>query len=702
MQYTTMKAGNIKLPNLELAHRQFQAFFVGYGSFRTTLIVLLWLLAGVDAAFAQNQPTAASATSQKNPGPRAASSTAQKSSSEALLFTFALTPEKAEYATDTLPDYHFRVYNPARRQLIDFGTLGNLGSSARPLLFDLNPRRGLDLGLHAFDVYLLHPSNLRFYRNTRSFSEAYFTQGKNNLETQFEGRFSRTFSDGVNFSLEYRSINNLGQYTYQRDRHNALTAGLWIPLGKRYETFLIFSKNVMRQRENGGIVTDTVFAGAQFQGPLAAAVWLPEERAYTRFDDQRINLTQHYRLAGKQGARALRASHTFEWSQIKYKFSDGDSIEGLGNDAAYYNRFLINKRGLRHFVALDRYDNTFTINTFKSKKDGSPSDLLALGIAHSYIRLNQEPSRYAYNNLFLTGDLQFTPSKRFNLIAHASLGILDNIGEYQLRGSLKLGLGKAGEFRAGLLSQRRPPDILYQRLFISRTPIWNLNLEKPVENTLSASYALPLIGFDATAKTTLINNYLYYDQDGFASQTAASLQIVQLLITENLKWGWLRFDNTFALQQSNRSDVFRLPNWFSKNSLYLSGKLFKKRLLLNVGVDFRMNSAFQPDGYQPLTGQFYLQDTITQQPYPWVDLFLAFKVQDFRFFFRYENAYTWLDNTQVFYQTARYAQPFGALRLGVAWRFMDDNVKSAPAQAPGSAPSAPGSSTGGGIKGGKN
>ena len=70
-----------------------------------------------------------------------------------------------------------------------------------------------------------------------------------------------------------------------------------------------------------------------------------------------------------------------------------------------------------------------------------------------------------------------------------------------------------------------------------------------------------------------------------------------------------------------------------------------------------------------------LQDSITQKPYPWADVFLAFKVQSFRFTIRYENCNTWFDKTKVFYQTARYPQPFGGLRFGISWRFMDNNER---------------------------
>ena len=659
--------------------RTYQFVLMPLPTMRFGLILLGLFLAQL--CYAQIQPDPGV------PAPRAASATTRKApvTEEPLLFTFALTPEKSEVSSDTLPDHFFRVYNPARQQTIDYGTLGNLGSSARPLLFEISPQRGFGFGVNAFDLYTLRPKDLRFYRNARSYSEAFFSQGSNNLNALLNARFARTFSGGANFTLDYRSINNQGQYNYQRDKHNALNAGLWIPWGKRYDVFLIYSQNVMRQQENGGIVSDSVFEGGQFQGPSAAAIQLADERAYARYDEQALHLTQHYRFTGgASGKRALRVTHSFEYGKQKFKFSDGDTIKGLLNDTTFFENFLVDKRGLRNYTSLNRYDNTLTINTFKAKKPGDPSDMLALGLAHSYFKLNQEPNRSTFSNLFFIGNFVLSPSERFQFSAAAALGLLDNIGEYQLNGALALSLGKAGVLRATLLSQRRPPSLIQQRLYVSQRNLWdNNNFVKPVENSISASYSLPLIGFEATARTTLVNNYIYFDQNSRPVQTNAPLQVVQFIVKENVTLGWFHLDNTFAVQQANRSDVFRLPKWFTKNSFYITGKVFKQRLLLNAGVDFRMNSSFTPDGYQPLTAQFHLQDSISQSPYPWADIFVAFKVQAFRFSIRYENCNTWFDNTRVFYQTARYPLPFGALRFGVSWRFMDNNVKTAETEGSG-------------------
>ncbi len=619
------------------------------------------------------QPTAASRTSR-----RVARDTTP------LLFSFALAPERAYPSGDTLPNESFRQYNPTRRQAVDWGNLGNLGSAARPLFFDSPARRGFDLGYHSYDLYRLKANDLRFYRNTRTFSEVFFSQGRTQFDGTLNARFGRTFSGGANFSMDYRTINNKGQYRYQRDKHNALALGLWIPVGDRYDGFLIFCNNINRQQENGGILSDTVFGTGELAGPSAAEVRLPGQRAITRDADQTLQLTQHLKFTGlgdsSGSKRVFRATHTFAWSRERFKFSD----VALDKDSNYFKPlFFTDTRGLRNYVQVNRVDNTLLLNTFKSKNKGRPSDVLSVGLRHSWFKLQQEPlADSSFSNLFATGDIAITPSERFAFTAQGDLGLLNNFLEYNLRGDLTLGLGRFGQLRGSLLSQRRPPSLLHQRLYVTQRLVWKNDFQKPVETTISATYALPWAGVELTARTHLVSNYLYFNQQGAAAQTTAAVQVQQFLATGNFRLGHFHLDNTVALQQTSRTDVLRLPTWFSRNSLYYSGKIFKKRLYFDAGTDFRTNAAFSPDAYQPLTNQFHLQDSLSQQPFIWLDLFASFKVQTFRFFFRYENIGTWWDKKSVLYHTAYHPQPFGGIRFGITWRFMDDNVEENPSAQP--------------------
>lgn len=605
-----------------------------------------------------------------------------------FFFSFAHAPERTYSAADTLPDNDFRMYDPARRQTIDWGTLGNVGSSARPLLFQTRERLGTYVGYEAFELYQLRPNDLQFYRNTRSFTDLFFSQGRIQNDNMLQARFSRTFGDGLTFALQYRTFNHLGQYRYQAVKHGSLALGVWYPVSPRYEFFFVYARNSDKQQENGGLADNAEVGEGQFSGPINAEVRLPDQQALTRYANSTIQYTHHLKFAGDPvpGKRVLRASHTAAWSTQNFKFSDPGSSPGLPMraDTMFFDTFLVDRRGIRNYLELQRIDNTFTLNTFKSKKPGRPSDELAVGLTHALLFLRQEPLRdTTINNLFLTGNLSIAPSERFVFNATGKLGVLANIGEYQLAGNLTIGLGRAGEFRAALLSQRYPPALLYHRLAISQRLFWQNEFAKPLESSLSATYALPAVGLEITGKTYLVNNFLYFDQRGLATQTTSPVQVAQLIVRENIRFGRLRLDNTVALQRFNRSDVLRLPGWFTKNSLYHSGYVFRKRMLLDVGVDFRLNGEFLADAYQPVTGQFHLQDSLTAKPYPWLDVFVSFKVQSFRFFFRYENLSTVWDKQTLFYQTARYAQPFAAIRLGIGWRFLDSNREERPGTTPG-------------------
>ncbi len=628
---------------------------------RLVFCLLFALFAHASSAYAQ-RPEAASRTTRTI-----------APDTTPLLFTFSLSPERFEPAHDTLPDHNFRMYEPSRREMIDYGTLGNLGSSARSLFYEPVQRKGLRLGYEAYDLYRLRPEALRFYRNVRSFSEVYFSQGRNQLDGLLNARFSRTFADRVNFSMDYRTINNRGGFRYQRDKHNSLALGIWVPKGRNYDVFLTFCNNIFRQRENGGIASDTVFQNDDFSGPAAAAIRLPDLKAESRHADQSLQLTQHYRFVGgkESGKRALRASHSFSWVREQFKFAQPQ----LSQDTAFFRDFLVDKRGLRNYNRLDKIDNTFTLSTFKVKGRGQPSDMLYVGVNYAWFRANLDARDSTMSNLFLTGGLSIAPTSRFELNAKGNLA-LHAPGEFNLNGNLLLGLSRFASLSAKALVQRYTPSLLQHELYVSRRSVWKNNFDKPFETSVSATLAIPRLGISFSGQNHLIVNYLYYDQMGRPKQLTDALNVVQFIARANLKWGVIHLDNTLALQQVNSNNL-RLPGWFSKNSFYYAGRVFKKRLMLQAGADFRVNESFQADGFQPLTAQFHLQDSVRAQSYPWLDLFAAFKVQNFRFFIRYENATRLWEKSTVFYQTARYPGQFNGIRIGIGWRFMDSNEKEA-------------------------
>ena len=89
-----------------------------------------------------------------------------------------------------------------------------------------------------------------------------------------------------------------------------------------------------------------------------------------------------------------------------------------------------------------------------------------------------------------------------------------------------------------------------------------------------------------------------------------------------------------------------------------------------LGTELRINTPYRPDNFQPLTGQFFLQDDYKASFYPTVDVFFNFRIQQFRFFFIYENIYDYFTN-QFNYFTYPYPQFDAQARFGFRWLFLD-------------------------------
>jgi Putative porin len=598
-----------------------------------------------------------------------------------LFYSFSLNPELSAKDVDTFPNFTFHQYNPTRKYSFDRTNLGNLGSASQSLFFDPMPQIGFTSGIRCFDLYKVTADSLRFYKNTRSMSDVAYSRGGKQEDSEFKAKFARTFAGGTNFSLDYRTINNQGQYRYSRTKHQSLAVGLWIPIIKRYEIFLVYAKNTDKQQENGGINDVSGLNDGQFNNPIDLPIVLKDQKALSRHNNWETQLTQHFKLLGiekkdssgaiiTKSSRTVRLTHTLNFGKQSYKFAD----LGVRKDSLIFANFEIDKRGLRQFMEYNRVENTFSLTTFKPKGNGERADFISAGLSHRFFKLNQEPFRSKFNQLFVIGSAAFTPSNRFNFLVNGALGLLKSTGDYQLRGDLKLGLGKIGELSGGILSQRTTPAQIEKRLVVSFKEVWNNDFLKPIQNTVFAKYSLNKLGFAAEGRTHLVNNYIYFDQTGQSVQTTAPLQVAQLILHENMQWRALHFDNSVALQRFNRSNVLHIPTWFSRNSLYFQGKAFKKALTLESGVSININSEFKPDSYQPLDWRYNLQDTFSQKPYPMLDVFAGFKVKNFRVFVRVENLSGFWDRKTLYYTTNLYPSMFPAYRLGIRWRFMDTNL----------------------------
>jgi hypothetical protein len=222
-------------------------------------------------------------------------------------------------------------------------------------------------------------------------------------------------------------------------------------------------------------------------------------------------------------------------------------------------------------------------------------------------------------------------------------------------------------------NQLSTPSLLARQFYVAEQQLWKNDFNKTLETSLKATYSLPAFDFALKGEYHLIDNLIYFDQQGQARQNDNVISVLQLSASKNFRLGPVHLDNWVGVQQST-SSTLRLPDAYSKHSLYFEGRIFKKVMLTRFGIDARLTPGYTPYGYHPLIGQFHLQDEKDLPFTPLLDAFLNFKVKTFRFFAKVENFLPAFTN-KYYFQAADRPMPYnfanGGLRMGINWRLVD-------------------------------
>lgn len=597
---------------------------------------------------------------------------------------------------DSLLGDNFHQYDPARQRSLDYFNLGRVNSAAYPSVYQPAVRRGLDMGLHAYDLYYLKNNDIRFYQQGKALTDAFFSGTQQNSLIKL--KFSRNFANNINFSLDYLRSSNINQlnsqgptfnrsykdsivrsYLYEgfpRGRITTLGVGFWVNRS-RYDGYLTYTFNLSEQLDKGGIADDSLFRISSYTYSLPEIL----TDAQTRHQRQEIAYLHYLKLNKKDSTgnkRAYLASHRISYKSDLYKSYDPFSSSPSKTDSTFYGSLLNDARGLRFYLKENQIENSFNISTTKNRSSDSThkggsmgqKDWFEVGIAHSFHRLNQEAFTQNINNVIVKGRWNFTPNENIKVETYAHFNILGyNIGDYRLNGEAFLNIKNIGSLTLKASNSLYAPSYLQTHAYLTQRELWNNDFKKTLETHLSGTLSIPKAHFEGTVAYSLLNNYIYFDKTFRPQQTSTPLSILQLILVENLQLGSFHLDNTIAFQKSTEKFV-RLPDIYTKHSLYAEGKIFKKAMLARAGFDIRYASAWFAPAYMPLMGQFYIQEKGSVNAYPSIDVFLSFKVKTFRFFAKMENLIgSFSDN--VYYQIYNSPVPDRQFRFGVRWNLLN-------------------------------
>ena len=666
---------------------QFRSFFTSLPLNWMLCLFLIWTVDVLPAQFPSNTPTNGSSyPTQRQPTQKQSLPEIDTLSKDVYYF-YLDNPTQKTLLTDTLL-HNFHIYDPNRQQEYDYVSTGNFGAAHRAIVYQPRFHKGFDAGFNQYDNYKFKTKDIRYYQLEKAHSDISFSQGASQEQTDFKAKFSKNLSPLTNFALNYHRINNNGQYTNQRSKNTSFTANSWYHSpSNRYQAYASYTTNTAQQLENGGVdFSDTL--QILRKGIVSIGRPVNTEKAQARYFQRDLVFSHYYQLTNPANdtlvtnpptGRKYNLFHQLTLRRNTYKYYDelGEIVSG------YYGDYLKDDRGIRHFMDIRQYENTFSIRTFRvdrkklshwkgqSKIDSyaTTKDLVEVGLTHTFTNISQEPVDSSLNNVFLFGKIQYTPSERLKIKTYAHFGALKQIGDYYVKGDFLLNLPKIGQLELGLIAQHYSPSLLQQQLYITQQNIWSNNFSKTFENSLSASYLFPFLNLQVSGQYHRISNLIYYNESSFPQQATADVNLVQLILKLPLQWRGFQLENTVYLQNSDQAFV-RVPSFYSIHRLSLTSTLFKKVMNFQAGGQVRINTPYFIDNFQPVTAQFFLQNQQQGTYHPTIDAFINIKVQTFRFFINAENIFDYF--TPAFnYPVYGYPQFDSAIRFGFRWQFLD-------------------------------
>ena len=619
--------------------------------------------------------------------------------------------QKRDKSEDSISMF-YRLYNSLTIQqmdtaITDFYTkfilpysnyhLGNLGNASKSYFFNPLQRGGWDAGFRAYEVYNYTLEQTPFYQTTKPYTElGYLLGGKG--EQLIEILHTQNKTKQFNYSFAYRFSNAPGNLKNQHANLNNLrmTAN-YQSKRKRYASYWVILSNKSASSENGGLVNSALIDSLSLNNPYELETRLGISGASFRnpfntniatgstYKEQSFVWKQTYDIGQKDSVvKDTITTYLFYprlrfQNEIKYltnQFIFADANPSALNYEQYFNYTLPVGNTMLFQDHWKRFINEFSLVSFPEKTN--PNQFLQIGLGYQLLNFKDSVQTWSNYDMYGLGVYKNkTKNLRWDIQASGKLFLNGyHAGDYEAQFSLsRLYIKKGDQLSLWLQNSNRTPS--FNRLGITAFPMLQrgtIDKENIIE--LGALWDQKSPGIAATFQYKLIQNYQYFGSEYQPKVYDKVLNYVKGTISNQMKlgrhWNWY---NELTLQLVDPNAPLHLPVLFTRQRLAFEGNFFKN-LFLSTGLELMYHSSFQPDGYMPLNGQFYLQDQFTANNRPIANAFLNFRIKRFKGFVRMEQLNTLLATsnqlgTRYQFTAPNYLGTGTWLRVGIWWNFIN-------------------------------
>ena len=495
-------------------------------------------------------------------------------------------------------------------------------------------------------------------------------------------------SKRFNASIAYNGFRSLGKYRYEEAQDGKFRATFnYIGQNGRYQIRGHIAAQEMESEESGGL-----FDRNQFEGDLPdfqdrAKIDLLYTNANNRilgkryFFDHRYKLVNHKKDSIDNNPTTLTIGHEFSYESKIYDFN-----QSAQNDAFGQNPFLI---PIEDRARLKTMFNKGSVE-FSNRTLGSLSGNISL---FNY--------NYFFNSLLITEENTIQNKLEGEEISVGGT-YANTIGPLHLEGNVnytvsgeltgnnfnalaKYSLNDNNAVTGGIHVSSRMPDfnfLLYQSDY--RNFNWQNNNTFEKVRTQSIKFGFDSKNFgQLQAEYSAVDNYSYFastateEEIGLGQETAfvrpfqesGTINHLKVKYEKELRYRKWALMNTVMYQEVTQDNqVLNLPQVVTRNTLYFSSDVFKKAMFIQTGITFKYFTSYNMNAYNPLLGEFFIQNNEEFGRYPLLDFFINAKVRQTRIYLKAEHLNSMFSEPN-YYSAPNYPYRDFVIRFGLVWNF---------------------------------
>lgn len=568
--------------------------------------------------------------------------------------------------------------------LLAFANDGQTYNTLQYSLTDFSPFP--EFGFKAKHFNFLEANQIRYSSVATPVTELYFKT------TIKKGQSADSFitlntSENLNFSIAYKGLRSEGLYINQlSSTGNFRFTVSYNTKNKRYYSNAHYTYQDILNYENGGITTDLDFESEdpKFNNRQRLEVFLNNAKSFLK--GKRVFLDHSFRINPAKGANNLYINHQFNYENKFFEYNQATVPSTVGgtvvfrfgesfknseiNDQTHYNK-MYNKIGFT-------YENT-TLGKFQFFADDFRSNYYYRQIlifdgktvpSSLSQNINNIGGQYEYQKNKWNGNFLYSRS-----VTNQSLSNLDAKLKYDYNDETEL------TFQYQNINKLPNNNYdLYQSSYVQYN--WSNAFKNEKINSVSVNAVTPWV--TASLQYSVLNDHLYFADVSTDAQILVRTQIIaptqyektinylSIKVSKELKFGRFALDNTVLYQKVGQKDkILNVPQIVTRNTFYYSGYFFKKNaLFLQTGISLNYFTKYFGNEYNPVIGEFFVQNKKEIGNYPNLDFFVNAKIQRTRIYLKAEHFNSALSGNN-FYSSPNNPYRDFTIRFGLVWNFFN-------------------------------